>query len=364
MSHTPQTLFEKVRDAHRKGPSAAVTAEVTLKNSGRKPKGFEDGYATPGTTVKVPKELPLTQGAFGALAFRAAAGLNQAMNVCAAFNGPTPKGVTATDITLYTLRRLPDLTEDYSGYVIELAGTYIDRLSIEERMTLCAQLNNADNVQAVIMRPTDAIFKAVGATDKDQAKWRPLHTDEDAEFDFKLDVDTNDLTPQATWAPNRYTGGGIETSLEGDLAKILAAESNDELASLEKGTPMVTLPIDLAFIGPFEDFQADALESAVDVFKGRKVASGLTVFIMPGSKELKKLAESKGWDKTFIHSGCVWNPSEKEAEELKKTCDIRCAETLPLVIEKPRYKCCHFMSAQMVATAAICGRIADVRDFI
>lgn len=364
MSQKPQTLFEKVRDAHRKGASAAVTAEVTLKTSGRKPKGFENGYAVPGTTVKVPKELPLTQGAFGALAFRVATGLNQAASLCVDISGPEPKGITATDLTLYILRRLPELGEDFSGFVIELTGKLIDRLSIENRMSLCAQLSNADNIHAVMMRPTEAVLKAIDATDKQHSMWRPLRTDPDATFEHTLEIDANDITPQATWTPSRNTGAGIESTLDGDLAKLIAAEQHDELAALEKGTPLVTLPIDLAFIGPFEDFQTETLESAVNVFKGRKVASGLTVFVIPGSKALQKHAENKGWDKTFTHSGCVWNPSAKDIEEHKKACDIRCAETLPLAPEKPRYKCCHFMSAQMVATAAICGRIADVRDFI
>ena len=353
MTHTPQSLFQKIYAAHSKGGS--VSPSVTLKATGRKPKGFENGHAIPGEAVKVPKELPLTHGAFGALAFRTATSVNNALSVRITFEGPLPKGIMATDLCLHVLRKLPALEEGQT-MVIQLAGTLVEKLNIENRMTLCAQLSNGADVAAVIMKPTAEIFNAIGATEKEHAMWRPLHSDPDAEYDHHIVLQAHKITPQATWTDVRETSGGIETNLDGQMA--------EKVGVFEKGKPMVTLPIDLVYIGPFEDYQKDALESAVEVFRGRKVASGLTAFVIPGSKELKKHAESKGWDKTFIHSGCIWDPTPTQLEEHKRDDCLRCAETLPLVSTKPRHNACHFMSAQMAATAAICGRIADVRDFI
>lgn len=360
MPQAPQTLLQKLVAAHTVG--GRVKASVTLKTTGRKPKGFEGGHALPSAAVKVPKEHPLTQGAFGALAFRQAIDVENAPAARISFNGVRPKGVGVTDLALYAATLLPPTPEGTNGWGVEVDGSVIIKFSIEERMRLCALLSEMPQVACAIMPPDDVVIRTIGATDKQIAQYRLLQTDKAAVFAEKFMVDTPTLAPHATWTTELTNGAAVLSNLD-DITAV------HEKAMLPKaGTPMKNIPIDYVYIGPFDETEADALEAAVNVFKGRKVASGVQCFITPENAVLKALAEQKGWDKTFIHSGCIWNPSPAEfAAELKDASEKtnkRTAQTLALIGTKIYSQRTHFMSAQMAATAAICGRIADVRDFI
>jgi len=306
----------------------------------------------------VPKELPLTQGAFGTLAFRS--GVDAATTPAAriTFNGVRPKGVGLTDLTLHAASLLPPSPENSHGWGVELQGSVIQKLRLEERMRLCALLSQAPNVAFVLMPVDEVVLQAIGTPEKQRLIYRHLKTDDDAPLTADFAVDTSTLAPHATWTTELTNGASILS----DLDDITAAH---EKAHLPKaGNAMKNIPIDYVYIGPFTLLEADALEAAVSVLKGRKVASGVKCFICPENDALKALAEQKGWDKTFIHSGCIWNPTPAERTLHAGKDHKRTAQTLALVNTKPHSHRTHFMSAQMAATAAICGRIADVRDFI
>lgn len=368
----PRSLAQKIIDAHKTG--GALKASVTLKTTGRKPNGFDYGHAIPGETVKVPKEMPLTQGAFGALAYHVAKAVETAPHALINFDGILPKGVNATDLALHAAIVLPRKTENGEPalWLVELAGLVMSKLTMEERMVLCAKLSTAPHIAACLIAPDEATFKALGIKEKDQAELRLLKSDEPREdleeehqpFAFTRTVETPRLAPYATWTPEVISGSYIRATLDTSRFEDADETTKAAWALPEDGQAMTSMPIDYVFIGPFEDYELDELESAVEVFRGRKVASGMNVYIFPGSDVVKKTAEDKGWDKTFTHSGCLWNPSKTDIEYPAEKGAKRCAQTLPLLAEKAPSPRTHYMSAQMAATAAICGRIADVRDFI
>ena len=72
---------------------------------------------------------------------------------------------------------------------------------------------------------------------------------------------------------------------------------------------MVGKPIQVVFIGSCTNGRLSDLELAASVLKGRKVASGVRVLVVPGSQQVKREAERRGLDKIFTDAGAEWRES-------------------------------------------------------
>lgn len=294
--------------------------------------GPQLGLTQPGMTVVCGDSHTSTHGAFGALAF--GIGTSEVEHVMATqtlplqpfktmsvtVTGELQPGVTAKDIILAIIAKIG--TAGGQGHVIEYRGPAIEKLSMENRMTICNMSIEA-GARAGMVAPDETTFNYLKGRphapkgeewDKAVAAWKELRTDEDATFDKDVVLKGEDIEPFVTWGTN--PGQGVELSgvvpspddFDDESLK-LACEKALKYMDLEAGTPMRDIAINTVFVGSCTNGRIEDLRAAADVLKGRKVADGVRMLVVPGSGLVKQQAEEEGLDKIFLVAGAEWrNP--------------------------------------------------------
>jgi 3-isopropylmalate/(R)-2-methylmalate dehydratase large subunit len=227
--------------------------------------------------------------------------------------GSLKKGVTAKDIILALIAKIG--VAGGVGYVLEYTGPAIRALSMEERMTVCNMSIEA-GARAGLIAPDETTFEylagrkyAPKGADWDSAveRWRELPSDEGAKYDRTVTLDVSDLEPMITFGTNPGMGIPISASLptlesapDGGLKKALA------YMDLPAGQPLLGHKVDVVFIGSCTNSRLSDLREAARVMRGRKVAEGVRVLVVPGSQQIKRDAEAEGLDKVFTDAGAEW----------------------------------------------------------
>jgi 3-isopropylmalate/(R)-2-methylmalate dehydratase large subunit len=352
--------------------------------------GPELGLTLPGTTVVCGDSHTATHGAFGALAF--GIGTTDVEHVLATqtlraqrpksmevrVEGDLPVGVTAKDIALGVLRTIG--TAGAAGHVVEYTGPVIERLSMEERMTLC-NLTIEGGGRAGMIAPDDVTlaylagreFAPRGAAwDAAVTAWAELRTDPGATYDRSVTIDAAELAPFVTWGTTPAQSVAVTDSVPHpdsfpDPAQRESAARALAYMGLTAGTPMEEVPIDIVFIGSCTNSRIEDLRAAAAILDGHRVADSVRVLVVPGSQQVKRQAQEEGLDRVFIAAGAEWrdagcsmclgmNPDQLEPGQ-------RCASTSNRNFEGRQGKGgrTHLVSPQMAAAAAIAGHITDVR---
>jgi len=291
--------------------------------------GPQLGLTQPGLTVVCGDSHTSTHGAFGALAF--GIGTSEVEHVLATqtlmqarpktmavnINGELPEGVTAKDVVLALIAKVG--TGGGQGYVVEYRGTTIENLSMEGRMTIC-NMSIEWGAKAGMMAPDETTFAylkgrphAPEGDDWDAAVeyWRTLFTDPDATFDREVDIDATQLAPFVTWGTNPGQGVPLSAAVPspGEFADPVdqsAAERALEYMDLKAGTPMRDIRVDTVFLGSCTNGRIEDLRLAASVLKGRKIADGLRMLVVPGSARVRLQAETEGLDQVFLDFGAEW----------------------------------------------------------
>ena len=291
--------------------------------------GPQLGLTQPGMTVVCGDSHTSTHGAFGALAF--GIGTSEVEHVMATqtlslkpfktmainVHGALPDGVTAKDLVLAVIAKIG--TGGGQGYVLEYRGDAIEALSMEGRMTVCNMSIEA-GARAGMIAPDQTTFDYLeGRPHAPQgddwaaavADWENLRTDDDAVFDAEVDIDAATLTPFVTWGTNPGQGAPLGDSVP-DPAKIadegerLAAENALTYMGLEAGMPLRAVAVDTVFVGSCTNGRIEDLRAAAAVIKGRRVAEGVRMLVVPGSAKVRLQAEAEGLDKVFSEAGAEW----------------------------------------------------------
>jgi len=291
--------------------------------------GPELGLTQPGMTVVCGDSHTSTHGAFGALAF--GIGTSQVGHVLATqclvqtkpkrleirVDGRLAPGVSAKDIILAIVARLG--VGGGTGHVIEYRGETISGLSMEERMTVCNMSIEA-GARAGMIAPDDTTFEYLAgrphaprgaAWDRAVAEWRALRTDDDASFDASLVLDASSLTPMITYGTNPGTGVPI-TQRVPDPERFSAGDDRESVRRaldymrLTPGQQLIGTPVDVVFIGSCTNSRLSDLRAAAAILRGRRVAPGVRVLVVPGSQAVKAAAESEYLDRVFIDAGAEW----------------------------------------------------------
>lgn len=355
--------------------------------------GPEQGFTLPGTTVVCGDSHTSTHGAFGSLAF--GIGTSEVEHVLAtqtiiqaksknmriSVNGDLSPGITSKDLVLHVIGIIG--TAGGTGCVIEFAGSAIEALSMEARMSIC-NMAIEGGARAGMIRPDEITFNYLkgrpltpkGAEwDKAVKYWSSLHSDEGAFFDYDINIAALDIVPTITWGNSPQDALPITASVPDpatvpDPIKKAGMERALEYQGLTPNTPLQQIPIDKAFIGSCTNSRIEDLREAARVAKGHKKADNVKlVLVVPGSGLVKKQAEREGLDKVFEAAGFSWreagcsmclgmNPDILDPEE-------RCASTSNRNFEgrqgaKSRT---HLMSPAMAAAAAIKGHFTDIREW-
>ncbi|HZP52052.1 3-isopropylmalate dehydratase large subunit [Actinocrinis sp.] len=291
--------------------------------------GPQLGLTQPGMTIVCGDSHTSTHGAFGALAF--GIGTSEVEHVLAtqtlplkpfktmAINvtGRLRPGVTAKDVILAVIAKIG--TGGGQGYVLEYRGEAIRELSMEGRMTVCNMSIEA-GARAGMIAPDDTTFgylkdrpHAPQGADWEAAVnyWSTLKTDEGAVFDAEVEIDADALTPFVTWGTNPGQGAPLgdrvpDPASYADPNERTAAERALEYMGLTAGTPLREIAVDTVFVGSCTNGRIEDLRAAAEVIKGRKVAEGVRMLVVPGSARVRLEAEAEGLDKVFEAAGAEW----------------------------------------------------------
>jgi 3-isopropylmalate/(R)-2-methylmalate dehydratase large subunit len=291
--------------------------------------GPELGLTQPGKTIVCGDSHTSTHGAFGALAFGIGTSEVEMVLATQCLLQRTPKtlevhvggklapGVGAKDIILALIAKIG--TGGATGHVIEYRGPAIEALDMEERMTVCNMSIEA-GARAGMIAPDDKTFAWLkgrrfapqGAEfDAAVARWRALRTDAGAKFDASVTLDAGALAPMVTYGTNPGMGIPVTEKVPSPESASSAADRAAiakalEYMGLEAGAPIAGHPVNVVFIGSCTNSRIGDLRAAASVMQGRKVAPGVRVLVVPGSKSVKKQAEAEGLDKVFREAGAEW----------------------------------------------------------
>jgi len=286
----------------------------------------ELGATQPGMTIVCGDSHTSTHGAFGALAFGigstevghvfATQALLQRKPKTFAVNveGRLGAGVTAKDLILAVIGRIG--VSGGTGHVLEYRGAAIRALSMDERMTVCNMSIEA-GARAGMIAPDEVTFaylrgrpRAPQGRDWDAAvaRWRTLASDPDARFDASVDIDASLLEPMITYGTNP----GMVLPIGGSIPERAGDAVFDKALrymGFHGGDTMLGKPVDVVFIGSCTNGRLEDLQAAARILKGRKVAPGVRLLIVPGSQQVKREAEAAGYADIFKAAGADWRES-------------------------------------------------------
>jgi 3-isopropylmalate/(R)-2-methylmalate dehydratase large subunit len=281
------------------------------------------GATQPGMTIVCGDSHTATHGAFGALAF--GIGTSEVGHVLATqcllqnkprtfaiqVDGRLGPGVTAKDVILAIIARIG--VGGGTGQVIEYRGSAIRALSMDERMTIC-NMSIEGGARAGMIAPDDVTFQYLAgkprapqgaAWQRALARWRTLPSDEGAAFDRVERFDAGALEPMITYGTNPGMGLPITGRVPDD-----AGDPSHKKAlaymGLQPGRPILGQKIDVVFVGSCTNGRLSDLRAAAAMLKGRKVASGVRMLVVPGSQWTKRQAEAEGLDRVFREAGAEW----------------------------------------------------------
>ncbi|MFI5257603.1 MAG: 3-isopropylmalate dehydratase large subunit, partial [Gemmatimonadales bacterium] len=292
--------------------------------------GPELGLTQPGMTVVCGDSHTSTHGAFGALAV--GIGTSQVAHVLATqcllqtrpktmevrVDGRMPAGVTAKDLILAVIARLG--VGGGTGHVIEYRGEAIAALSMEERMTVCNMSIEA-GARAGMIAPDETTFAylrgrphapAGAAWDAAVARWRELRSDDGAAFDATIVVDAGSLSPMITYGTNPGMGMPITGFVPDPAARGDGGSDGEAIRQALRymgftaGQPLLGTPVDVVFLGSCTNSRLSDLRVAAGLLRGRRVADGVRMLVVPGSQQVKRAAEAEGLDDVFRQAGAEW----------------------------------------------------------
>ncbi|MFT5211706.1 MAG: 3-isopropylmalate/(R)-2-methylmalate dehydratase large subunit [Flavobacterium sp.] len=353
--------------------------------------GPELGLSQPGMTICCGDSHTSTHGAFGSIAL--GIGTSQVRDVLACqtlsmdplkvrkiiVDGALSAGVTAKDVTLHIIRTLG--VNGGVGFAYEYAGSVIESMTMEERMTVCNMsieggarcgYINPDKTTIDYLRGKERLpegdeFESLAKT------WLAIASDSDAVYDDVVLINASDIAPTVTWGitpaqaiaineltPDPQDAEGLDQELLVDALNYMQLEAN---------TPIAGVNINVAFIGSCTNGRLSDFESVAKLIKGRKVASTVKAIAVPGSEKVDVAARNLGLHKIFEEAGFEWrlpgcsmclamNPDKLVGDEVCASSSNRNfigrqgSSTGRTIL----------MSPVMVAAAAIEGKVADARS--
>ena len=354
--------------------------------------GPEQGFTQPGTVIVCGDSHTATHGAFGALAF--GIGTSEVEHVLATQTliqkksknlrinviGKLPIGVTSKDVILQTIGKIG--TAGGTGMVIEYAGTVIENLNIEQRMTICNMSIEA-GARAGLISPDEKTIQYLKDKpmspkktnwDKAVEYWSKLKSDPEAKFDREVEIKGDDISPMVTWGTSPQdvvpvTGVVPDPEKEKDEDRKASMNRSLNYMGLKPNTIITDIKVDRIFIGSCTNGRIGDLRDAAKIVKGKKVAQHVNAMVVPGSGLVKQQAEEEGIDKVFKEAGFDWREPgcsmclAMNADKLNP--QERCASTSNRNFEgrQGRGGRTHLVSPAMAAAAAIAGHLTDVRKF-
>ncbi|HEY7473799.1 MAG TPA: 3-isopropylmalate dehydratase large subunit [Vicinamibacterales bacterium] len=354
--------------------------------------GPELGLTQPGMTITCGDSHTSTHGAFGSLAF--GIGTSQVRDVLASqslamsplkvrrieVNGHLAPHVYAKDVILTIIGRLG--VKGGTGFAYEYAGDAVDRMSMDERMTIC-NMSIEGGARIGYVNPDDTTFAYLkgrrfapqgDAFERACGWWRRLASDRGAAWDDVVRIEAGEIAPTVTWGLNPGQSVPVDTPLPDPASATVADRPGMtealEFMGLRPGQRMTGTRIDVAFIGSCTNARLSDLREAARVVAGRRVAPHVRALVVPGSQAVRAAAEREGLDDVFRGAGFDWrgagcsmclgmNPDKLQGREI---CASSSNRNFKGRQGSPAGRTL-LMSPAMVAAAAVAGEVVDVRTW-
>jgi 3-isopropylmalate/(R)-2-methylmalate dehydratase large subunit len=261
----------------------------------------EKGFVKPGYTIIMGDSHTCTHGAFGA--FAAGVGTTDLevgilKGVCAfhypetikiEITGSLQKNVFAKDVILSIIGKIG--VNGATNKVIEFTGPVVDKMTMEERMTLCNMAIEAGGTSGICypdVTTVDYLWEFI--KDEYSSKHEALesftkwHSDSDAEYSSIITHDISQLRPMMT------------IGYKPDEVK--------EINSNER------IKVDQIYIGSCTNGRIEDLREAASVLKGYKINPSVRGILSPATPDVYKQAMKEGLIDIFMDAGfCVTNPT-------------------------------------------------------
>ncbi|MEM7404661.1 MAG: 3-isopropylmalate dehydratase large subunit [Pseudomonadota bacterium] len=351
--------------------------------------GPEQGITLPGIVHVCGDSHTSTHGALGCISFGIGASEVEHVLVTQTLwqqkprtmrlnvDGQLGPQVGGKDVIIALIRKIS--AAGGAGYAIEYAGSAMQAMSMEGRMTVCNMTIEA-GARFGIVAPDEETFRYVKgrpyAPSGDKwntalARWRELPSDPDARFDREVSLDVSRLGPMVTWGNSPEEAVQIDEPIPNpadidDPDRRAGLSAALEYMDLKAGQMLADVSVDKVFVGACTNSRIEDLRAAAAVAKGRKAQ--VPTLIVPGSGLVKAQAEAEGLDRIFEEAGMLWrqpgcsmcvamngdmlSPGERSASTSNRNFRGR---------QGPQSRT-HLLSPAMAAAASVTGRFADVRE--
>ncbi len=354
--------------------------------------GPELGLTQPGMTIACGDSHTSTHGAFGAVAF--GIGTSQVRDVLAsqclaieplkvrriAVSGALGPGVYAKDVILEIIAQLG--VRGGVGYAYEYAGPAVERMAMDERMTMC-NMSIEGGARIGYVNPDETTFEYLAgrpfapggaAFDRARAWWRSMASDADAAYDDVVELDGGAIEPRVTWGINPGQSVGVSERIPTPSDAGADGGAVDEaldFMGFTGGAPIAGTRVDVAFVGSCTNARLSDLREAARVVSGQRVAGHVRALVVPGSKDVRRAAEAEGLHEIFRAAGFEWrgagcsmclamNPDRLHGREV---CASSSNRNFKGRQGSPTGRTL-LMSPAMVAAAAVAGEVTDVRGML
>ena len=159
---------------------------------------------------------------------------------------------------------------------MEFTGPGVASLSMDDRLCICNMAIEAGAKNGIF--PVDDVTVQY-LTGRSQRPWKVYEADEDAVYDETIEIDLSSVEPTVSWPhlpENTHT-----------------AKESEHIA------------IDQVVIGSCTNGRLEDMQAAYEILKGKHVADGVRVIIIPGTMAVYKACIQNGWTEAFIDAGCV-----------------------------------------------------------
>ena len=286
--------------------------------------GPEYGITQPGATIVCGDSHTSTHGAFGAIAFGIGTSEVEMVLSTQCIMQPKPKkmritingnlniGVTPKDVALYIISKLS--TSGATGYFVEYSGTVFSNMSMEGRMTVC-NLSIEMGARGGMIAPDEKTFEYIKDREftpknKDWNKamkyWSTLKTDKNAIFDKEIEFDGSKINPMITFGTNPGMGIGISKEIpnaENQEGGVNTYKKSLNYMDFEEGQSMIGKNIDFVFLGSCTNGRIEDFREFTKIIKGKRKASNVTAWLVPGSHKVEKAIKEEGLLKILNESG-------------------------------------------------------------
>ena len=247
---------------------------------------IEEGYVWPGATAVTTDSHANILGAIGAFG----QGMGD-MDIAAAWNsgrvwfkvpasvkltlkGSMPEGVTAKDVILNLLHIYG--ANSLLGYSIELYGEAVDNMTLDERITIASMATEMGAI-IILFPPTEEIVSYCRA--RARSVFEPVYADADATYEIAADIDVSTFVQMVSRPGEPHDTVGV------------------------KELPVTR--IDSAFIGSCTNGRIEDLRVTAEILRGRKVAPGVVLKIVPSTDAIWKQCLDEGLIEVFKTSGAL-----------------------------------------------------------